>query len=217
MSCSSASPAERGRPVSSAGPATGKLPRQGPDTVHTILLDPVIRSPSQTPWHHQEQRHGGASRRCPELQSHLVSQSAPRRLRSERPSPSSCPSTRDHGGCRRPGGGSAHEASALRQAPDRRWGWTARTRTSLPLTVKIKTQKNCTRRSKKEKEQQRCRRRGGQQKASVRTWASRTPNRAQSCSQGVARGGGGRFLVLLRMVYGRGRESQEERRRNSPV
>lgn len=70
---------------------------------------------------------------------------------------------------------------------------------------------------RKKREQQRCRRRGGQQKASVRTWASRTPNRAQSCSQGVARGGGGRFLVLLRMVYGRGRESQEERRRNSPV
>lgn len=122
---------------------------RGPDTVTPSSWAQSSGPRARRLGIYQEQRHGGAWRRCTELQSHLVSQSAPRSLRSERPSPSSCPATRDLRGCCRPAG---RRFLARGFCTSTGPGPTPGSRTSLPLMVKIKTQKNCTRRSKEEKE-----------------------------------------------------------------
>lgn len=153
LSCSSASPAKQGRPVSIAGPATGKLFRSGDPTQFTHPPGPSGQVPK--PNASAFTRSSGTAGPGDGAQSCSHTSSV-----NQHP-----------GGCD-PGGrlplparphGPTGAAAARAEAPCTRRLHVDRPRTdagvgqpglgpALPLVVKIKTQKNCTRRSKKEKE-----------------------------------------------------------------
>lgn len=193
-----------GRP-GEAGRFPAQDPPRGPDTVTPSSGAQSSGPRARRLGIYQEQRHGGAWRRRAELQSHLVSQSAPGSLRSERPSPSSWPAGR-----RVLARGFCTWTGPDRPGTDGRSGLGLRSLLWSKSRHRKIAQDGPRRQRRK---QQRCRGRGGRQKASVRAGASRTPHRAQSRSQGSARAWPGREREIFGFTENGVWESKRKPRR----